>query len=150
MKTIKSKNKISDFELLVTKSISRRNLLKNGISFGLSSFILGTASKSVLADNKKTSFDFNQVKSNTLDTVTLPDNYTWQTVIRWGDPMWSEGEEFNSFSRGNANSQKLSFGDNNDGMHLFNNNGHNILVVNNEYTIKKLFMGTETVKVQKI
>ena len=109
MKTIKPKNKISDFELLVTKSISRRNLLKNGISFGLSSFILGTASKSVLADNKKTSFDFNQVKSNTLDTVTLPDNYTWQTVIRWGDPMWSEGEEFNNFSRGNANSQKLIF-----------------------------------------
>ena len=52
----------------------------------------------------------------------------WQTVIRWGDPMWSEGEEFNNFSRGNANSQKLSFGDNNDGMHLFNHNGHNILV----------------------
>ena len=44
MKTIKPKNKISDFELLVTKSISRRNLLTNGISFGISSFILGTAS----------------------------------------------------------------------------------------------------------
>ena len=146
MKTIKPKNKISDFELLVTKSISRRNLLKSGISFGLSSFILGTASKSVLADNKKTSFDFNQVKSNTLDTVTLPDNYTWQTVIRWGDPMWSEGEEFNNFSRGNANSQKLSFGDNNDGMHLFNHNGHNILVVNNEYTNQKIIYGNRDSK----
>ena len=103
--------------------------------------MLGASLNNSLANNKTSSFDFQQVKANTLDTVTIPDNFTWQTVIRWGDPMWTEGEDFNQYSRGDAISQKLSFGDNNDGMHLFKKGDHNILVVNNEYTNQKVIYG---------
>ena len=87
MKNLNKKNKITDFELILNKNLSRRNFIKNGISFGLSSFVLGSSLNNSLANNKTSSFDFQQVKANTLDTVTIPDNFTWQTVIRWGDPM---------------------------------------------------------------
>ena len=141
MKNLNKKNKITDFELILNKNLSRRKFIKNGISFGLSSFVLGASLNNSLANNKTSSFDFQQVKTNTLDTVTIPENFTWQTVIRWGDPMWTEGEDFNQYSRGDAISQKLSFGDNNDGMHLFKKGDHNILVVNNEYTNQKVIYG---------
>ena len=141
MKNLKKNNKTTDFELILNKNLSRRNFIKNGISFGLSSFVLGASLNNSLANNKTSSFDFQQVKANTLDTVTIPDNFTWQTVIRWGDPMWTEGEDFNQYSRGDAISQKLSFGDNNDGMHLFKKGDYNILVVNNEYTNQKVIYG---------
>ena len=90
MENLNKKNKITDFELILNKNLSRRNFIKNGISFGLSGFVLGASLNNSLANNKTSSFDFQQVKTNTLDTVTIPENFTWQTVIRWGDPMWTE------------------------------------------------------------
>ena len=55
-----------------------------------------------------------------LDTVTVAPGYNWHVVAKWGEPMWSKGAEFDHMTRGTGESQELSFGDNNDGMWLYN------------------------------
>ena len=71
-------------------------------------------------------FGFESVAANVLDTVTVPKGYGWHVVARWGDPMWSRGTEFDQKTRGTGASQELAFGDNNDGMALFNHLGRNV------------------------
>ena len=77
--------------------------------------------------------DFTPVAANDLDTVTVPDGYSWHVVARWGDPLWSTGAAFDHASRGTGESQEAAFGDNNDGMALFTDGDQNVLAVNNEY-----------------
>ena len=77
--------------------------------------------------------DFTPVAANGLDTVTVPDGYSWHVVARWGDPLWSTGAAFDHASRGTGESQEAAFGDNNDGMALFTDGDKNVLAVNNEY-----------------
>ena len=141
MKKINYNIKNTDFQKLVEKSLTRRKFVKNSLFLGLSSFIVGKSLYPVVANSKISSFDFKQVKANSLDTITIPEEYSWQTVVSWGDPLWSKGEEFNHSSRGTAYTQELAFGDNNDGMDLFYKKGRSILVVNNEYTNKDIIYG---------
>lgn len=50
-----------------------------------------------------------------------------------GEPLFSKAPAFDHKTAGTADSQLLSFGDNNDGMFLFEHKGKMILAVNNEY-----------------
>ena len=52
--------------------------------------------------------DFAPVAANGLDTVTVPDGYSWQVVARWGDPLWSAGAAFDHATRGTGESQEAS------------------------------------------
>ncbi|MFT6580389.1 MAG: secreted PhoX family phosphatase [Alphaproteobacteria bacterium] len=79
-------------------------------------------------------FGFAPVAANTLDTITLPKSYRWSVLASWGDPLWSSSAPFDPESRGAGLSSEQAFGDNNDGMELFNHQGRTILAVNNEYT----------------
>ena len=119
-------------------AISRRNFIKSSIAVGLASFIASIGVPTKLKSRKTRSFEnfnFNPVDANIEDTVTLPKGYNWSVVVRWGDPLWSNSEEFNELSRGNAASQQLSFGDNNDGIEVFSlEENRQIMAVNNEYT----------------
>lgn len=63
----------------------------------------------------------------------MPRGYTWQTLLRWGDPLWSNGVPFDQETRGTGESQFRAFGDNNDGMALFTDGDHSVLAVNNEF-----------------
>ena len=76
---------------------------------------------------------FEPVAANGLDTVTVPEGYGWHVVAKWGEPMWSQAPGFDPATRGTGESQELAFGDNNDGMALFQVGGRNLLAVNNEY-----------------
>ena len=61
----------------------------------------------------------------------MPEGYQWEPLISWGDPLFSGAKPFDEYARGAY--QDLSFGDNNDGMEIFEINGKTVLVVNNEY-----------------
>lgn len=61
--------------------------------------------------------------------------------MQWGDKLWSDTPEFDEATRGTAASQARAFGDNNDGMALFNIDGKTVLVANNEYTNRKIIWG---------
>ena len=84
---------------------------------------------------------FDSVSANTLDTVTLPEGFKWHVVAAWGDPLWSGVPAFDQETRGNADSQAKSFGDNCDGMAFFNVNDRNLLVVNHEYCNQNIIYG---------
>ena len=124
----------TDFERLAERAISRRGFLEGGAAFGVSAFVLGAGGMVVpLAHAGAAGLDFTPVAANGLDTVTLPDGYSWQVVARWGDPLWSNGATFDHATRGTGESQEMAFGDNCDGMALFSDGEKSVLTANNEY-----------------
>ena len=134
----------TDFGKLAAKAISRRGFLSGGAAFAASAFVMSTGVLRPLAALAAASrFGFESVAANGLDTVTVPEGYGWHVVARWGDPMWSRGTEFDQKTRGTGASQELAFGDNNDGMALFNHLGRNVLAVNNEYVNRGIIFGGE-------
>ena len=132
------------FEDIVDAAISRRGLLAGVLSFGVGSFVLGTSALTKSAQAKTTPFGFVQVPASTADTVVVPDGFEWDVVVQWGDPLWSDTPTFDPETRGTAASQARAFGDNNDGMALFNFDGNTVLVANNEYANRKIIWGNRT------
>ena len=130
----------NDFDRIVEVALSRRELFKGVVAVG------GIAAlghhffnqPAVAAENR---FAFTPIAANAADDVTVPDGYTAQVVTRWGDPLWSDGAEFDHATRGNAESQLKAFGDNIDGMEVYAHGDRMILVVNNEYTNRKVMWG---------
>ena len=125
----------TDFERIAERAISRRGFLKGGAALGATAFVMAAGgiaahpARAGMAD-----LDFTPVAANGLDTITVPDGYSWQVVARWGDPLWSAGAAFDHATRGSGVSQETAFGDNCDGMALFSHEGRSVLAVNNEYT----------------
>ncbi|MGA1486132.1 MAG: PhoX family protein, partial [bacterium] len=125
----------SEFEKICEKAFSRRDVFKGGMKFGLAALALSSGAATLMPKKAKASrLAFDAVQANGLDTITVPRGYTWHTVVSWGDPMWSGVDEFDHATRGTGASQELAFGDNNDGMTLFQHDGHYLLALNNEYT----------------
>lgn len=121
----------TDFDALASRALSRRDVLGGGAAFGLSALVLGAAGRPALASSR---LDFAPIAANGLDTVSVPNGYTWRPLASWGDPLWSDGAPFDHATHGTAASQARAFGDNTDGMALFSNAGRYLLAVNNEYT----------------
>ncbi len=137
---ISPRSEEQDFDAIVDRAMSRRDLFKNIIVLG-SIAGLGREFLSQPAKAAESRLLFDAVPANTLDDITLPPGYSSRVVVSWGDPLWSEGNEFDPVSRGNASSQALAFGDNNDGMHVFEIDGRTLLVANNEYTNRRIIWG---------
>ena len=137
--------KASEFEKISERMLSRRAFLGTGIAFGGSAFVMGAAGALVPrmahANGSESRFGFAPVAANSLDTITVPENYSWHVVASWGDPLWTAGKAFDQTSRGDGASQELAFGDNNDGMSLFMDGDHSVMAVNNEYVNRKIFHG---------
>lgn len=129
-----------DFDRIVAASLSRRQLLKSVLAVG-SVATLGSFALPQQANAAASRFAFAPVPANTLDTITVPQGYVAQVVARWGDPLWSDGAEFDHATRGSGKDQEMAFGDNIDGMDVFSHEGHTLLVVNNEYTNRKIIWG---------
>lgn len=133
----------SDFSKIV---MSRRAFLGKSLALGASAFVIGAGALQAPKIQAagvvtRTGLKFNPVKANSMDTITVPDNFNWQVVAQWGDPLFSDTPEFDHLTRGTAESQALAFGDNNDGMDLFQIDGKNVMVVNNEYTNRSVMFG---------
>ena len=138
----------SDFDNVVEDALSRRGFLGGVLAFGTGAFLVGTAtfkpvSAATLAGSR---FAFDAVAANADDTITVPKGFSWHTVVKWGEPLWTKGADFDQASRGSAASQALAFGDNNDGMSLFAHDGRSILAVNNEYTNRGIIYGNRETK----
>ena len=121
---------VTDFERVVDKVMSRRAVLAGGTAWGAAGLLAGAA-QPARANGRLV---FQAVAANDLDTVTLPPGYSWHTVVRWGDPLWSAGAKFDPQTGGTGASQELAFGDNNDGMETFTDGERVLLAMNNEYT----------------
>ena len=140
-------NPRSNHETDFQKVLSRRALLRGGAILGATAFVLSAGGfvPSALASSVRQSMNhgakFLPIAANTADTVTLPAGYNWHVVAEWGDPLFSRTPEFDHATRGTSQTQAESYGDNNDGMDLFRINGHDVMVVNNEYTNRGVMFG---------
>jgi len=130
----------TEFSTIVDTVLCRRSFLSASAAFGLGAFVMGsTALTSPVQAASRLGFE--AVATNSLDTVTVPDGYSWHIVVKWGDPLWRDGAHFDQTTRGTGVSQERAFGDNNDGMAMFSNGDHHVLAVNNEYTNRDVIYG---------
>ena len=130
----------TDFDDVVENAVSRRGFLGGALAFG-SFAALGSTALTMDAFAATDRFAFDPISSNSLDAITVPKGYNAQVIVRWGDPLWSNGEEFDHATRGTSASQALAFGDNIDGMEVYAHGQKTLLVVNNEYTNRKIIWG---------
>ena len=131
----------TDFDTVVETAISRRGFMCGVLAFGAGTFLTSVSPLGLGQAQAAGRFGFKPVAANSLDTITVPEGFNWQIVAKWGDPLWSNSPEFDQATRGNAASQALTMGDNNDGMELFEIDGKSIFVVNNEYTNREVIWG---------
>ncbi|WP_371578738.1 PhoX family phosphatase [Streptomyces sp. NBC_01314] len=91
-----------------------------------------TAAKSKAARGLR----FTAVEPNTADTVTVPEGYKQNVVIRWGEPILRGAPAFDPENQ-TAKAQAGQFGYNNDFLALLplpGERGRRLLVANHEYT----------------
>ncbi|MEM7194646.1 MAG: PhoX family phosphatase [Pseudomonadota bacterium] len=129
-----------DFEQIVESALTRRRFLQRTFVLGSIAALSSQVPVSI-ARSAPSRFPFIGVPSNVRDDITLPKGYSHQVVVRWGDPLWSDGMQFDHATRGTAFSQSRALGDNVDGMELFVVNDRMLLVVNNEYTNRTIIWG---------
>lgn len=129
----------NDFDAVVEAAINRRGFLGGALAFGGVTAIGGVLPTRTQAAQSR--FAFEQIATNTRDTLTLPEGYTSEVLVRWGDPITPDGAAFDHQTRGSAKSQATAFGDNIDGMELFQADGRTVIVVNNEYTNTEIIWG---------
>jgi hypothetical protein len=124
----------TDFDRVVTRAMSRRGLLAGSIALGVGALVLGTTALTPRPARAAGRLDFKPVAAGTADNITVPEGYDWYVVASWGDPLWSKSMAFDQTRRGNGVSQELSWGDNTDGMEVFERGGRVIVAANCEYT----------------
>ncbi len=128
---------VHDFDRVVDAAISRRGFLGGSLAFGSGAAVFGTSmlkGSTALADAHGTRFPFTPIAAQTDGTVHVPEGYTWDVVVRWGDPMFSDAAgAFDPEAGVSVEMSDRVFGENTDGMELFNVDGREILVVNSEY-----------------
>jgi len=128
---------VQDFDRVVEAAISRRGFLGGALAFGSGAAVFGGSmlkGTTALADGHSSRFAFNPIPIQTDGTVHVPEGYTWDVLVRWGDPLFSEAEgDWSSETGGSVEMATKVFGENTDGMELFAFGDHELLVVNSEY-----------------
>ncbi|TCV58782.1 PhoX family protein [Pseudomonas fluorescens] len=133
-------NQSTDLEKIV--GLSRRSFISAGALCGAAMFLGGNLlSRSVLAaavsEGNSRLLGFNSIAAATADTITLPPGYKASVLISWGQPLQKNAPAFDPSGNGTARAQEVQFGDNNDGMSLFEFPGDKnraLMAINNEYT----------------
>ena len=130
----------NDFDDVVERAISRRGFLGGVLAFGSGAAVMGTAGlmSSTSAQAASSRFGFTPVPISTDSTVHVPEGYEWQTIARWGDKLFSSAGDFDPVKGVDLASSDKVFGENTDGMELYNVEGHQLIAVNHEYVNPKI------------
>lgn len=117
--------------------MQRRNFMK---ILGVSTASLSYASffgASILNAKENKLLGFESIDINTKDIVVVPKDYEVKPLISWGDPLFFSAKEFDEskiINEDSINNATLTFGDNTDGMSVFElSEDSYIMCVNNEY-----------------
>lgn len=115
--------------------MQRRTFLKTTCgAIGFASFFSPSA---VFAASSENLLGFEQIAFNDKDKFVVPQRYEAKPLISWGDALFSKASAFDEnkiIDQRAIENANLVFGDNNDGMALFElENGNALLAVNNEY-----------------
>lgn len=131
-----------DFDRVVERAISRRGFLGGVLAFGSGAAAMGAgliASTSAKAQTATSRFAFTPIPAQTDGTVHVPEGYSWKTLVRWGDPLFSDASGYDvSIDGGAVTGSDRVFGENTDGMECFSHEGHELLAINSEYVNPKI------------
>ncbi|MCY4420381.1 MAG: PhoX family phosphatase [Gammaproteobacteria bacterium] len=122
------------FSEILERRISRRTVLKGTALAGAQASLLGQA----LASEPRTAPAFKELTHGLDETLHVPEGYTHQVVLAWGDPIFADAQAFDPY-RQSAKAQSRQFGYNNDFVAFLPLPGAahpstaGLLVVNHEY-----------------
>ena len=134
----------NDFDRIVETALSRRGFLGGVLAFGSGAAAMGTGtllsttSAQAAAGLGASRFPFEALPIQTDYTCHVPPGYKWSTLVRYGDPLFSDAPEFSQTERLPADKADRVFGENTDGMELFEIDGHEVIAVNHEYVNPKV------------
>ncbi|WP_224814584.1 PhoX family phosphatase [Hasllibacter sp. MH4015] len=124
----------TDFDQVVDRAMGRRGFLGSILAIGSGAAVMGTGflrGTTAMADTQGAGFAFNPIPIFTDNEVHVPEGYIWRVVARWGDPLFSNAPEF---ANGHGvDGSDLMFGENTDGMELFEIDGAEVIAINHEY-----------------
>lgn len=135
------------FEEVLSRRLARRTFLKTGLTAAplliAGPALLSSEGGPVTARAAASDTDglrFQPISLNNLDAITVPEGYTSEVVLRWGDPILPKAPEFN-FLNQTPEAQSGQFGFNCDFLGFFplpkppaSNPSSALLVVNHEFT----------------
>ncbi|TXH78472.1 MAG: PhoX family phosphatase [Thiothrix sp.] len=143
------KHSDSEFSQLVETVLSRRQFLRNAGLAGLGAFFMASPLSQAMAESASsaatpttetakasvsTLMGFKAIPASTADTVVVPEGYTYEVLVSWGDPIFPDAPAFDPAGHTSASAQEKQFGDNNDGMSFFPlDENRGVLAVNSEY-----------------
>ena len=131
----------NDFDKVVERAISRRGFLGGVLAFGSGAAVMGAGmlKGSTAMAQPASRFPFTPIAAQTDGTIHVPEGYSWKTVVRWGDALFSDAEDaFDPATGVSLEHADRVMGENTDGMELFNVDGREIFVVNSEYVNPKV------------
>jgi secreted PhoX family phosphatase len=130
------------FDAVVERAVSRRGFLGGALAFGSGAAVMGTgllSSTTAAKAEGHMKFAFKPIGIATDDLIHVPEGYESNVLVRWGDALWSEAK--GAFTHENGVSVEMSdkvFGENTDGMELFEVDGKMLIAVNSEYVNPKV------------
>ncbi len=128
------------FEAVLQRYISRRAVLKGGIA---SLVLASTGSLFAPGAKAAASAGFTPVSHSAEDKILVPPGYTYNVIIRWGDPVLPGAPEFDPRAQ-TPEKQAQQFGYNCDFLGFLplpygtQNSTHGLLAVNHEFTNPEL------------
>ena len=129
-----------EFDAVVETALSRRGFIGSVLAFGSGAAVMGVGSllSSTSAEAQAAGrFAFTPIPIQTDATVHVPEGYRWSVLARWGDPLFSDAApDLDQATGGDLASSDRVFGENTDGMELFNIGGRQVIAVNHEYVNK--------------
>ena len=130
----------NDFDRVVDAAISRRGFLGGVLAFGSGAAVMGTGAllSATSAEAMQARFAFQGIPIATDGTVHVPAGFKWAPLVRYGDPLFSDAPEFTQEAAIPAAGADRVFGENTDGMELFEIDGHEVIAVNHEYVNPKI------------
>ncbi len=130
------------FDQVVEAAISRRGFMGGALAFGSGAAVFGAGLMGVSHPAQATGkekFSFEPIDISTDFEVHVPKGYTSEVLIRWGDPLWQDADGAYSAETGvGVEFSDRVFGENTDGMELFDVDGREVIAVNSEYVNPKI------------
>ncbi len=130
----------TDFDEVVESAISRRGFLRGVVAYGSGAAVMGSGLLYGTSVDAQTvsRFGFTPIPIATDGTVHVPEGYSWQSVAKWGQPLFSDAEPFDPQNAVGVASSDRVFGENTDGMEAFVVDGRQVIAVNHEYVNTKI------------
>jgi secreted PhoX family phosphatase len=123
------------FRSILAQNLARRTFLKGAAAVPVLLAGVGAPSPVRAEALARGGLGFTPIAPSTVDDVLVPPDYSYELLLRWGDPLFPGAPQFHPH-RQSAAAQRLQFGYNCDfvGYFALEDNRRALLCVNHEYT----------------